>query len=344
MKRRARWWRWGALLVVLALVWTKGAQGQRGSRRISQFDLFGYAGIDVTRLEGRLDALRGKALTEQTAAEFRRRVQAVVNDALGSDATDVAMICCDAKGGLDVFVGLRGGTFHQVTHAPAPAGRELLPANGLTLYRRDERAIAEAIRRGVAGEDDAYGYPLSLDAGARMVQHEMRAYAIQYPAEIRTVLLTSADAEQRRAAATLLGYAVRTRPQIAALSAAMDDADEEVRNNAMRTLGVMGSVGPLDSLDARALVRLLYSGVWTDRNKASSVLSRLTAKRDPRLLDLLRQEALPGLLEGARWHSRPHAYFFLQVLGRVEGMDEKAIAAAISSGKTEAMLRAAEAH
>jgi hypothetical protein len=50
------------------------------------------------------------------------------------------------------------------------------------------------------------------------------------------------------------------------------------------------------------------------------------------------------LLEGARWHSPLHAFFFLQVLGRMEGMDEKAVTAAISLGKTDGIVKAAEAH
>ncbi len=46
---------------------------------------------------------------------------------------------------------------------------------------------------------------------------------------------------------------------------------------------------------------MLNSLEWTDRNKSALVLEELTRKRDTALLKLLRERAVPALVEMARW-------------------------------------------
>src|SRR5262249_10788291 len=110
-----------------------------------------------------------------------------------------------------------------------------------------------------------------------------------------------------------------------------------VRNNAMRALAVMaGSAPQTDKIQIRIPVRpfieMLNGVEWTDRNKSSWALLRLTEKRDPAVLSELRQKALPSLIEMARWKSSGHAYASFTLLGRVVGLPEDEITAAWERG------------
>ena len=60
-------------------------------------------------------------------------------------------------------------------------------------------------------------------------------------AYIRSALDDCPQPQNRAAAATLLGYANRSRAQIDALVHAANDTDRVVRNNAVRALGVLAS-------------------------------------------------------------------------------------------------------
>jgi hypothetical protein len=78
-------------------------------------------------------------------------------------------------------------------------------------------------------------------------------------------------------------------------------------------------------VNPQPFVSLLNSLVWTDRNKAAFALLRLSETRDPKLLADLRAQALPALIEMARWKNRGHAAAPYFLLGRVAGLPEKQI-------------------
>jgi len=67
---------------------------------------------------------------------------------------------------------------------------------------------------------------------------------------------------------------------------------------------------------------MLNSGFWADRNKAGFLLNILTGARDSRLLRVLRLQALPSLVEMARWKDRNHAWDARMILGRIGGIEE----------------------
>jgi hypothetical protein len=52
------------------------------------------------------------------------------------------------------------------------------------------------------------------------------------------------------------------------------------------------------------------------------LLLALTGFRRPLLLDRLRTEALPSLIEMARWHDSSHAQAYRVLLDRIAGLDE----------------------
>src|SRR5262249_24445663 len=139
---------------------------------------------------------------------------------------------------------------------------------------------------------------------------------------LRDVLRHSADAEQRALAAQVVAYAANKQAVVKDLVEAMRDPAEEVRNNAMRALAVMAGSARQTAkqqirIPARPFSEMLNSIEWTDRNKSSFALLRLTDKRDPAVLAELCQKALPSLIEMAHWKSSSHANAPFFLLGRV---------------------------
>jgi hypothetical protein len=128
-----------------------------------------------------------------------------------------------------------------------------------------------------------------------------------------------------------------------ALARAARDPDEEVRNNATRALGVLvRSNGKLAAdVPADTFIEMLSSGIWTDRNKATSLLVGLTAGRDPVLLARIRAAGLDALIEMAQWRRPSHAFFARKVLGRVAGLPEKRLNELAWKGPVDAIVEAA---
>ena len=213
------------------------------------------------------------------------------------------------------------------------------------LYDEWVKAFTKAVEQGDALEDDSKGYAVAHDAAVSKIEMEMRAWAADKEPELIDVLEHAKDTKQRVAAAELLGYADRSRRQIQALTNAAEDENAEVRNNAVRALGVLAAAGRGVRIEVnlKPLVDLLYSGTWTDRNKASWLIANLTdGQRDAKMLGQLRKTAMPPLVEGAKWDAA-HAGFFLTILGRIGGIPEKKLEGMVAAGESGEIIAAAEA-
>jgi hypothetical protein len=182
-----------------------------------------------------------------------------------------------------------------------------------------------AVRKGgdAPQEDSNPGYLLIKYPPARKLEMQVREYALAHAAELEDVLRHSCDSQQRSRAADALGYAERSERQIAALLGACRDADDGVRNEATRALGeILRADAPMArQIPAALFVEMIGSGIWTDRNKASMVLTALTQSRDPELLAQLKSQAWEPLVEMARWRSG-HAVMGRLILGRIQGIPE----------------------
>lgn len=126
----------------------------------------------------------------------------------------------------------------------------------------------------------------------------------------------------------------------------MRDPADNVRNNATRALAVMaelsGKAGKQKiQIPTRLFVEMLNSIEWTDRNKSSLALVRLTEQRNPAVLAELRHHALSSLMEMARWKASGHAYAPFFLLGRVAVFAEKEINQAWEHGDHAAFIEAA---
>lgn len=173
----------------------------------------------------------------------------------------------------------------------------------------------------------------------------MHEYAARHEAVVRSVLRSSADAEQRQIAAQLLGYANQSERQIAELVRASRDPDDLVRNNATRALSVLASSSPRVAarIPAARFIELLNSGHWSDRDKAGSLLVELSEQRTPKLLAALRAQALQSLLEMARWRSPGHAYYARVLLGRMAGIEETRLQKlALDNRQVDLIIKAVE--
>jgi hypothetical protein len=98
---------------------------------------------------------------------------------------------------------------------------------------------------------------------------------------------------------------------------------------------------PIVRVPYEPFIALLHSPVWTDRNKASFALLELSARRDPKLLEKLRREAMAPLIEMAHWKSEGHAFPAFMILGRIGGLSDEAIQAAWTRGEREDVINAA---
>ncbi len=327
-------------VAVLSLVGVARADDPK-SFRIGAIDFFGAHGTDTAAIRKKMSVRGGQVIPLERMDQALESIRSEVMAATGMKVTDVEVLCCDVPGIFDLYVGLAGSSYRASTYAPAPAGDVMLPAEEMALYKQDLDLLQEAIEKGQAAEDDSKGYALMAYPPSRKVQLAMRAYAVGHEAELEQVLGAAKDAKHREASAMLLGYGERSEKQVAALEAATNDESAEVRNNALRALEVMLVAGPVPALSVKPLIALLYSGTWSDRNKVSLLLDRMTVTRDPALLVPLRGAVGP-LEDGARWHSPGHARPFLDVLGRMGGIEEKKLQELEDKGAQDEIIAAAE--
>lgn len=310
-----------SLRLVQLVLATTALFAQDQPARIGEIEFFGYSGIDLAAVRSALPLHEGDSLelSDQAIGKALTGIKEAVHKVTGHDPTDINPVCCDDKGQWMIYIGLAGKSGSGFRYNPAPSGPAKLQQNGLSLYQAAMDANMQAISKGQAGEDDSKGYSLSEEPGYRAKQLVMRGYALRHETQIRGVLESSSNIEQRRAAAELLGYARQSSRQIRALVRACYDPDSTVRNNALRALWVLARSSPnvAAQIPASDFVAMLNSGSWSDRNKSGLLLDQLTASRDPKLLGELRAQAMESLLEMARWRSPGHSQPFKAILSRL---------------------------
>ena len=129
------------------------------------------------------------------------------------------------------------------------------------------------------------GHALTHYPAARAIQEQFIKFAARDLKQLRDVLHNSNNAEHRALAAELIAYTKNKQAVVGDLVAAIKDPDDDVRNNAIRALGVMAQAQTEGKLKINIpwtpFIELLNSTVWVDRNKSSITLIRLTQKRDP---------------------------------------------------------------
>jgi hypothetical protein len=312
--------------------------------RIAAVDLFGLRTLPESAARRALGLVPGALIPDSAA---RAAAIARLSALPGVRGARVELVCCASEGGALVYVGVEESGAPTMGFSAAPAGAIRLPAEIVAAGAAFDSAFDDAVAHRDFAETDTAGYALMHWPAAAAVQRRFLTLAARDSAALRAVLHQSRDAGQRALAAQVLGYAPDKRAAVADLAAALSDPDGVVRNNATRALWVIAMYAQRHpALGVRVpyerLVGMLDSPVWTDRNKASLALAQLSTSRDPRLLALLRDRSMPSLVEMARWHELGHAGAALMMLGRIAGMSDPDITAALAKGDREAIIRAVE--
>lgn len=307
---------------LLLLVWAAVTNAQQV--KIGLIEYFGTKGVDLDRVRSSMPFREGDFLSFDKFPYFVIEMKTASERVTGHEPTDVAPGCCDQNGNWYIYLGLPGTNSQSPHYHPAPRSKIRFPSAIEHLYEESldlnmETAKTQAI------EDRSNGYALSSYPPLRAKQLAILEYATHHSKLIRRVLSESFEAGQRRAAAQFLGYAPHDSLQINALVKASHDDDETVRNNAVRALGVLAESSQTIArkIPAKDFVLMLNSGNWTDRNKASMLLTALTVGRDTALLRLIRAKASDSLLEMSRWREYGHASYSRIILGRIAGIEEK---------------------
>ena len=332
----------GVVISVLAAL-APAVMSAIDSKPLGEVDFFGYKGFDVAAIRSALPFHEGDLFPPanvNASGDLKSQVREKVKQVIGREPTDVSFVCCDSKQSWMVYIGLPGQSYQALVVNPAPAGDIKFPQDAVALREEMEKANMSAVMKGHAAEDDSQGYALTNDPEARKAQLAIREYALHNEALILRVSASSSDARHRAMAAQMLGYGRQSEEQIHALVDASLDAADGVRNDAVRALMVLASAKPelAQRIPAETFVQLLRSGAWSDHNKGSMLLLALTRSRDPKVLALLRAEALDSLLEMARWRSIGHATAALLILGRIAGIDEGSLSQLIASGQVDAII------
>jgi hypothetical protein len=328
--------------IAILLAVAPGVMSAADRRRLGEIDFFGYKGFDLAAIRSSLPFHEGDFFPPPHVHVdgLKRQVSAAVEKAIGRPPTDISFLCCDSKQNVTVFIGLPGASHEPLTFNPPPAQTIRLPKAALALRENMDKAWNDAVMKGQATEDDSEGYTLTNEPKARKAELALREYALSNEALILRVLAFSSDSWHRAVAAQMLGYARQSDEQVGALVRASLDPDGGVRNDAVRALEVLAGAKPemAKSIPPEPFVRLIRSGLWLDRNKASLVLVALTNSRDPGLLSLLHADALDSLLEMARWRSLGHAEAALTILGRMAGFSEDSLNKLIEAGQADTIV------
>lgn len=338
------------LALVAACALAGAGQPASQSIQIGIIDFYGLDGLSPDRARAALTFKEGDAVPRAAdeRAAWTAAAETRIATALGVNSARVNLVCCD-KGRAIVFVGIEPRGARALRFRAPPTGNARLAADVVQAGAELSKAMMAAVQRGDVGEDRSQGHALNTDPAMRAIQDRFIAFAKRDLTELRRVLRESADASGRALAAQVLGYAPDKSAVVDDLVYAMSDPSEGVRNDAMRALLVIAEMAPtaerpVPPIPPQPFVALLDSPVWTDRNKTSGALAALTVKRDPRLLEALKEpRAIAALAEMARWNSLDHAQAPFFVLARIAGYSDERAFNLWTRGERETVIKAAVA-
>lgn len=173
----------------------------------------------------------------------------------------------------------------------------------------DAGADPEVVVSGKGGPEDIQGHSLLSYPPLRSIQNRFLVYAERDLETVSRILHKSSDAEHRAVSASVLGYVPDKAAITDDLIEATLDSDAMACNNATRSLGVIAAYA-IDKPDlkiknrAEPFIELLNSGIWSDLNKSSSMLSTLTRSRNPKIPKNLQEQALLPLVDMCRWRGK----------------------------------------
>lgn len=279
---------------------------------VSLIDYYGLRKIPASRIEEVLRLKPGDPLPP-SKVQLEERLEEVD----GVVEARLEAVCCEA-GGAILFVGILEKGAPQFSLRDAPTENVLLPPE-----------LAEAYQSFLETYRDAAFRPetATLPATARQ---RLADLTNRNARTVSRVVRTSVDPDHRAMAAHLLVFLRDKTAAAEDLQFALRDPEEAVRQNALRSLkeiAAYAAANPGEGVKIAATwpVEMLNSLVWGDRTGAAELLVALSENREPAVLDLLRERAVPQLLEMARWQSLQYALPSYILIGRLAGLTEEEI-------------------
>jgi hypothetical protein len=281
----------------------------------------------LLKIRAAIGARAGDPLPSSETAEDR------INKVPGIVASRMEATCCTNDGKMILYVGVEERDTPHLEFHPAPTGDARLPTALYDDYLKFLETVEGSIRSHNADEDLTNGYSLMADPDSRVLQQGFVPLVDANLSLLDQVVRECSDPEQRAAAAYLLQYGPRGRKSKVitdALQYGLRDQEDIVRKNALRALRAVYVGAKLHpdqdvAIEPAWLVEMLNSVVWSDRRSAAQILVDLTEDRKSDALGIIRERALPSVLEMARWQTLDHALPAFVLAGRVAGADEKAI-------------------
>ncbi|MBX7174475.1 MAG: HEAT repeat domain-containing protein [Pyrinomonadaceae bacterium] len=302
-------------------------------------DFYGLRSVSKQQIRQALQIKEGDKLPE-SSSEVRKRLESLPNVRVAN----LNVVCCEG-GKAILYVGISEEGSNVLKFRPEPVGKIRLPDYMIKTGKEFENALSEAVLKGENSEDDSQGHALFNYPKLRTIQEKYIFYSKKSLKQLRTVLRKSSDAKHRALAIQIIAYH-KNKPKILNdLVWGMNDANENVRNNSMRALSILASFAKKSTqtqikIPFEPFIEKLNSIEWTDRNKSSIALVRLTEDRNPAILSKLRQKALDSLVEMSRWKSSGHAASPFILLGRIGNFSDEEIYKALNSGNRESLIKA----
>jgi hypothetical protein len=298
------------------------------SPRIGDIEIYGARKVSLKKIRAVLAVKEGSPLPA-SKGELEEKLEKIS----GVVASRVEAACC-LNGKTILYVGIEEKGARHIEFRPEPAGDITLPSEITDTYTNFLDAVDQSIRMSQQGENLSAGYSMMQNPGARAAQERFVELAAKYLPALHEAVRAARDPEQRAMAVYILQYGPRgprtSQQLINDVQYALQDVDDNVRANAIRALSAMyvgAKVHPDQGIRIQPtwFVELLNSVVWSDRRNAAAALDDMTDDRDGGTLALIRDRALPSLIEMARWHDLAHALPAFILVGRLADLPEKQI-------------------
>src|SRR6476620_8024975 len=117
--------------LLLLLIAVENAQAQQ--LRIGSIEYFGTKDVDVDKVKRSLTVHEGDQMSLESLSSLISQVKASVRNAIGSDATDVAPVCCDIHDGWIIYIGLPGKNSQTLKYNALPLDTIDFPPEVLAL-------------------------------------------------------------------------------------------------------------------------------------------------------------------------------------------------------------------
>ncbi|MGD0871362.1 MAG: HEAT repeat domain-containing protein [Bryobacteraceae bacterium] len=323
-------------LLIVALACAAWAQAPH----IGNIDFYGLHRVTAAKIlqTGRVEPGGGLPPSKGELEDQLATIPGVV-------AVRVEAVCCDGNA-TDLFIGIEEqGAPHAAFRSP-PSGTTSMPQDLLDLYQEFLGAVQRAAVKGTADEDMTAGHAIMADPAASAIQQKFIDFAAAHLDLLRDELRTGSVPDERAVAAMLIGYAPRKLDVVNDLQFAIDDPDEAVRANAMKSLTAVAVLAHQQpgfgiKIAPTWFVEMLNSVVLSDRVEATRALLTLTDGGNPAALDLVRERALGSLVEMARWKTLRYALPPFLLLGRVAGISDAQTRQDWEKGDREAVIQKA---